>query len=43
MAPIRTDRQTDISLRGELIHGKPPEAPVRILGIWHSAKGNKKH
>ena len=37
------DRQTGISLKGELIHGEPPEAPVRILGIWHSAKGNKKY
>src|SRR5438552_6734263 len=37
------DRQSGIILHGEKIFGEAPDSPVRILGIWHSAKGNKKH
>src|SRR5271170_537265 len=36
------ERETGIILKEQLVKGSPPDTPVRILGIWHTSKGNKK-
>ena len=37
------DRQAEITLRGQHIAGTNPNIPIRILGVWHSAKGSKRY